>query len=140
IRRGRLFFMRREGDQEHAILYVREPDGTERMLIDPSALSDDFTTTLDFVSPSFDGRRLAYGLSEAGDEESTLYVMDVDTLEDLGERIDRTRYSPVAWLPDGKSFYYVRRLPPSQVPSGEEQFHRRVYLHRLGSDDDVEIF
>ena len=37
IRRGRLFFMRRDGDQEHAILYVREQDGTERVLIDPSA-------------------------------------------------------------------------------------------------------
>jgi prolyl oligopeptidase len=140
IRRGRLFFYRREGDQEHAILYVREPDGAERVLIDPSTLSDDLTTTLDFVSPSFDGKRLAYGLSEAGDEEATLYVMDVDTLADLGERIDRTRYSPVAWLPGSESFYYVRRLPPSQVPAGEEQFHRRVYLHTIGSSDDVEIF
>jgi prolyl oligopeptidase len=142
IRRGRLFFLRREGDQEHAILYVREPDGTERVLIDPAALSEDATTTLDFVSPSRDGLLLAYGLSEAGDEEAVLRVMDVGTGEDLGERIDRVRYSPVAWLPDASGFYYVRRLPPGRVPEGEEQFHRRVYLHRLGADPDTdtEIF
>ena len=36
----------------------------------------------------------------------------------------------------------MRRLPPDQVPSGEEQFHRRVYLHTVGTPDesDVEIF
>ena len=47
----------------------------------------------------------------------------------------------MAWLPGGKAFYYVRRLPPGQVPAGEEQFHRRVYLHRVGTpaEDDVLI-
>src|SRR5690606_23163973 len=55
---------------------------------------------------------------------------------------DRCRYSPVAWLPGGEAFYYVRRLAPGEVPEGEEQFHRRVYLHRVGTpaDDDVMIF
>ena len=40
---------------------------------------------------------------------------------------------PVAWLPGGEAFYYVRKLPPDQVPPGEEQFHRRVYLHTVGT-------
>src|SRR5713101_8111027 len=69
--------------------------------------------------------------------------MDVDTGEDLGEKIDRARFSAVAWLPDGDAFYYARRLPPDRVPKGEEQFHRRVNLHRLGTNadaHDVEIF
>jgi prolyl oligopeptidase len=42
----------------------------------------------------------------------------------------------VAWLPDGSAFYYVRRLPAEQVPDGEESYHRRVYLHRVGTPDD----
>lgn len=48
----------------------------------------------------------------------------------------------MAWLPGGEAFYYVRRLAPSLVPAGEEQYHRRVYLHRVGTspDDDVLIF
>jgi len=48
----------------------------------------------------------------------------------------------VAWLPGGKAFYYGRRLPPGEVPEGEEQYHRRVYLHRAGSParDDIMIF
>ncbi|MDP9073295.1 MAG: prolyl oligopeptidase family serine peptidase, partial [Actinomycetota bacterium] len=38
--------------------------------------------------------------------------------------------------------YYVRRLPPEQVPAGESQFHRRVSLHRVGTDpdQDIEVF
>jgi prolyl oligopeptidase len=38
--------------------------------------------------------------------------------------------------------FYVRRLPPQQVPAGEEQFHRRVYRHRVGApvEDDVEVW
>jgi prolyl oligopeptidase len=57
--------------------------------------------------------------------------------------IDRCRYTPVAWLPGGRAYYYVRRLPTDQVPAGEDQYHRRVYLHQVGTDpetDDVMIF
>jgi prolyl oligopeptidase len=136
VRKGRKFFLRREGDQEHPVLVVSEPDGSERILIDPVALDPKIATTLDYYAPSLDGRRLAYGLSVGGTEEATLYVMDVETGLDLGERIDRTRYSSIAWLPGAEAFYYVRRLPPQRVPKGEEQFHRRVYLHRIGSDPD----
>ena len=47
-----------------------------------------------------------------------LRVMDVATGELVDGPIDRCRYSPVAWLPGGKAFYYVRRLPPEPVPDG----------------------
>ncbi|HET6781727.1 MAG TPA: S9 family peptidase, partial [bacterium] len=79
VRKGRKFFLRREGEQEHAVLIVREPDGSERTLIDPAALDPVLTTTLDFYVPSLDGRRLAYGLSTSGSEEATLFVLDVDS-------------------------------------------------------------
>jgi prolyl oligopeptidase len=76
--------------------------------------------------------------------------MDVATGQDVDGPIDRCRYSVVAWLPGtsssrgpaGKAFYYVRRLAPEAVPDGEEQYHRRVYLHRVGTPaaEDVMIF
>jgi hypothetical protein len=64
--------------------------------------------------------------------------MDVTTGEVVDGPIDRARYSPVAWLPGGESYCYVRRLPADQVPDGEEQFHRRVWLHRVGTDADTD--
>jgi prolyl oligopeptidase len=141
-RGDRDFRTRREPGQDHAVLRVRLPDGTERVLVDPNALDPEGTTTLDAWSPSPAGTRLAYQLSTGGDEESQLYVLDVDTGERVEGPIDRCRYSPVAWLPGDEEFFYVRRLPPDRVPAGEEQYHRRVYRHRVGSDpcSDLEVF
>jgi prolyl oligopeptidase len=138
----RAFFARRTAEQEHVVLLTIDPDGTERTLVDPMAIDASGTTTLDAWKPSKSGDLLAYQLSAAGTEESVLRVLDVATGKDVDGPIDRARYSPVAWLPDGKAFYCVRRLAPDTVPAGEEQFHRRVYLHRLGTDpdSDVEIF
>ncbi|MEV5495872.1 prolyl oligopeptidase family serine peptidase [Nonomuraea fuscirosea] len=141
-RGGRHFFSRRTPDQEHAVYYVAEPDRTERALVDPMAIDSSGLTTLDAVQPDKEGRLLAYQISVGGDEESVLYIIDVATGARVEGPIDRCRYSPIAWLPGGEAFYYVRRLPSTVVPENESQFHRRVYLHRVGTstEDDVMIF
>ena len=133
-RAGRAFHTRRDPDQEHAVVLVREADGSERVLLDPVALDPSGATTLDAWQPSKEGRLLAHQVSRGGDEESLLHVLDVDTGELVDGPVDRCRYSPVAWLPGGEELFYVRRLPADQVPSGEEQFHRRVWRHRVGAD------
>ena len=133
-RGDRQFFLRRAADQEHAVLLTVDPDGAERVLVDPMALDASGTTTLDSWQPSKEGSLLAYQLSTGGTEESVLRVMDVATAEPVDGPIDRARYSPVAWLPGGEAFFYVRRVHPALVPAEEEQYHRRVWLHRLGTD------
>ncbi|MFD0902763.1 prolyl oligopeptidase family serine peptidase [Actinomadura sediminis] len=142
-RGDRRFFTRRTADQEHPVLYTVDAGGAERVLVDPMELDPEGTTTLDGWQPDKEGRRLAYKISQGGDEESLLYVMDVATGETVEGPIDRARYSAVAWLPGGEAYYYSRRLHARDVPEGEEQYHRRVYLHRVGTDpdaDDVLIF
>ncbi len=138
----RCFFTRRTADQEHAVLYVRDGDADERALIDPGALDPEGLTTLDSWKVDPSGRLLSYQLSEGGDEESLLRVMDIDSGAPVDGPIDRVRYSPIAWLSDSSGFYYVRRLPTDQVPEGEESYHRRVHLHRLGTptEEDVLVF
>ena len=138
----RYFFTRRDPDAEHGVLCTRLGDGPVEVLVDPMAIDPSGLTTLDAWQPDKEGRLLAYQLSEGGDEESLLRVMDVGTGALADGPIDRCRYSNVAWLPGGKAFYYTRRLPPALVPDDESQYHRRVYLHQLGTpaDDDVLIF
>ena len=138
-RGDRQFFMRRTAEQEHAVLLTVDPDGSERTLIDPVALDPSGTTTLDAWQPSKEGGLLAYQLSAGGTEESELFVLDVATGQPVEGPIDRTRYSPVAWLPGAAAFYYVRRLAPDGLPEDEQQFHRRVWLHRIGTDPDDDI-
>jgi len=141
-RGDRRFFTRRDPGAEHGVLYTQLGDGPAEILLDPMAIDPSGLTTLDAWQPDKEGRLLAYQLSEGGDEESLLRVMDVATGALADGPIDRCRYSNVAWLPGGKAFYYTRRLPPSAVPAGESQYHRRVYLHQLGTpaDSDVLIF
>ena len=131
------FYIRRDPGQEHGVLYVAD-DAGERALIDPVAIDPSGRTTLDGWQPDKEGRLLAYQLSSGGDEESLLRVMDVASGELVDGPIDRCRYSGVAWLPGGKAFYYVRRLPPEAVPDGESQFHRRLYLHVVGTAPETD--
>lgn len=139
----REFFMRRTASEELGILYTRkDPESEIEKLLDPLEINPGGTTTLDSWQPSKEGDLLAYQLSTGGTEESTLYVLDVETREVIDGPIDRARYSPIAWLPGGKAFYYVRRLAPELLKEEERQYHRRVYFHIVGSDasEDVEIF
>jgi prolyl oligopeptidase len=129
----RRFFLRREPAQEHPALITFAVGEPERTLIDPMALDPAGATTLDAWAPDKEGRLLAYQVSSGGDEESVLQVMDVATGKHVEGPIDRCRYTAVAWLPGGKSYYYVRRLAPEAVPAGEAQYHRRVYLHTVGT-------
>ncbi len=130
----RYFYRRQAPGQDQPVLYVRDGDGPDRPLLDPNALRRDGTMALDWWTPSWDGRLVAYGLSEGGSEDSTLRVLDVATGQDLGptEEISRARYASVAWLPDGSGFFYSRYPEPGQVPAGEEHYHRRLHEHRLG--------
>jgi prolyl oligopeptidase len=140
-RANRMFFTRRAPGQEFPVLYVREPwsDNADRVLLDVTELDSSGLTTLDQWSPSLEGDRLAYQISAGGDEESLLYVLDVRTGELIEGPIDRCRYSSIAWLPGGAEFFYVRRLPAESVPEGEEQFHRRVWRHRVGTDPEHDV-
>ncbi len=131
----RYFYRRRDGKQNQPVLYVRdEVAGDDRVLLDPNGMSADDTTSLDWYFPSPDGSLLAYGLSEGGSEESTLFIRDVTTGKDHSDKITRTRYSSVCWRPDSKGFYYARYPAPGTVPKGESSYHRKIFDHVLGRD------
>ncbi|GAB3125559.1 prolyl oligopeptidase family serine peptidase [Streptomyces calidiresistens] len=140
VRGHRVFWRRRSAGQEHPVLMVAE-GARERVLLDPCALDPSGRTVLDAWHPSPEGDLLAYQVSRNGTEDSLLHVMEVATGRIVDGPVDRVRGSAVAWLPGGEAFYYVRRLDPRLHP-GEERYHRRVCLHRVGTppDTDTVIF
>ncbi|MGI8332511.1 prolyl oligopeptidase family serine peptidase [Actinomadura scrupuli] len=129
------FFLRRTAGQEHAVLHLAAADGHEQVLVDPMRLDPSGLTTLDAWQPDLEGRRLAYQVSRHGTERSELYVLDIKSGYVVEGPIDRCRYSPLAWLPGGEAFFYVRAAGESLLP-------QRVYLHWVGAPAaaDVEIF
>jgi prolyl oligopeptidase len=137
-RAGRRFSARREPGQQFAVVLVTEPDGSERVLLDPMALDPSGLTTLDAWVPDLEGARLAYQISAGGDEHSVLHVLDVGTGELVEPPIDRCRYSSVAWMPGGKEFFYVRMVDEDEAPDGEQAFHRRVWRHRVDTPAETD--
>jgi prolyl oligopeptidase len=138
-RAGRAFSTRREPGQEHAVVLVTEPDGTERVLLDPVAIDPTGLTTLDGWVPDLEGRLLAHQLSTGGDESSVLHVLDVTTGEEVEPPIDRCRYSDVAWLPGGEEFLFVRMVAEDEVGPGQQAFHRRIWRHRVGTPTSEDV-
>jgi len=124
----RVFSLERGGGQKQFTLVVRpspDPDAPARTLVDPAQLTADATAAIDWYHPSPDGRLVAYGVSEGGDERSVLRVLDVETGAHLADEIPDTRAASVAWAPDADAFLY------SRYPEGDE-YNRMIYRHQLG--------
>ncbi|MFW5919498.1 MAG: prolyl oligopeptidase family serine peptidase, partial [Halanaeroarchaeum sp.] len=107
--RGGRYFQRVEGHEEdHPVLYVRDGlDGERRVLADPNEWDD--ARSLNWYVPAHDGDRVAYGVTEAGDEQYDVHVLDVETGAEI-DRLDgvgRVQPRMFAWDPDGDGFYYV---------------------------------
>ena len=135
-RRGdRFFWSRRHADKEKRIFYWREgKQGEERVLIDPNTLSDDGTTAVGLVIPSWDGSKVAYTLKENNADESTLYVMDVTTgkTSDI-DVIPGAKYARPRWTPDSGGFYYTRLPVDSEIPVADRPGFAEIRYHQLGT-------
>ncbi|HMD59950.1 MAG TPA: prolyl oligopeptidase family serine peptidase [Opitutaceae bacterium] len=137
---GRMFYTKNEGLQNQAVLYVAEGAGqAPRALVDPNALSADGTVALAAISPSRDGRLLAYGLAVAGSDWVELRVRDVATGKDLGDALRWVKFSRPSWTNDGAGFYYCRYPEPAK---GAKIFGRlsgrQLFYHAIGSEQSAD--
>lgn len=131
--RGIVLLERQPGEQQ-ARLTVRRADGTGDPVVicDPAGLAGagtDAAMAIDWFEASGDGRRVAYGTSEGGTEDSVLRVATTADGADAGVAIRHARAASVAWDADGDGFHYTR------YPVGD-QYHRTVHHHRLGAPAD----
>lgn len=83
--------------------------------------------SIDWFFPSPDGRKVAFGLSLAGDEQSVLHVISVDDRRFLPTRIPFTSMATVAWLPQGDGFYYNASRQADWLDADKQ-----IFLHMLG--------
>jgi prolyl oligopeptidase len=122
----RYFYTKREGTQNQPRVFVREGaqgSGAARLLLDPVAVDSSGLTALGGLAPSQDGKYLGFGLYRSGDENTTLYVMDVETGRWLPTEISG-KASFIQWLPDNSGFYYRRLANVNNPYSAEIRFHR----------------
>lgn len=137
-RHGRVFQFRNSGLQNQNVLFVSKGDvskGEARALLDPNTLSADGTVALSGMSVSFDGRLLAYALSESGSDWLTWRVRNIDTGEDLSDVVAWSKFAGAAWQPDGSGFYYQRFPEPSAGETYTQTNQApQLRFHKLGDD------
>jgi prolyl oligopeptidase len=108
---GRLFYSKRGVADDQFKLYTRDAQGRETLLVDPAtfaARAGSKPHAINWFSPSPDGRRVAYGVSAAGSESATLYVIDVASRRTLGSPIPRADFGGATWTEDAGRLYFVQ--------------------------------
>jgi prolyl oligopeptidase len=139
---GRWFYLKRAPGQDNQRLYTRDgSNAAERLLLDPETLTaNGVHYSIDYFTPSPDGKLVAVGIAPGGSENAVLHVLDAATGNELGEHIDRVQFGAIAWRPDNRSFFYQRlRKHGPDEPRTSYYLNSRAYLHQLGDDLDKDV-
>jgi prolyl oligopeptidase len=130
---GCTFFQRRKASENQFKLYVRDAQGT-RLLVDPEAFArkTGVPHAINYTAPSWSGRYVAYGVSAAGSEDASLYVVDTASGRTVLGPIDRAAYGAVGWLPDDSGLFFNRLQEMKPGMAAIEKFQKtRALFVRL---------
>ena len=144
-RRGEFeyFSFRKTGREVGAIYRRPAPEEPEdgpfdvtadyEVVIDPLDLRADGTTSVGIQGFSPDGDLMLYSIRDGGRDELEIRVRDLNSGEDLPDRLPTALYSSIAFTSDGTGFHYTHR---------SRQTGPRVFRHVLGTDmsEDIELF
>jgi prolyl oligopeptidase len=124
MRGNRYFFMRRTATQDQPVVYVRDGAlGADRVLVDPNRLDETGGASVAWLSPTEDGKLLAYGTVQRDDELTTAKLLDVETAQPLALQIPNLLHE-VQWRPDGSGFLYHSLRDATDRSSRQGAFHR----------------
>lgn len=124
IRGGRYFFTKRAADQDQPVIYVRDgEDGEDVVLLDPNSWESEVTRSALMLDVSEDGAIMAYGIREGGQDEIEIRFLTVDTGEELPDVLEKGRYFGGSISPDKSTLFYS--LDGSEGP--------RIYRHTMGA-------
>jgi prolyl oligopeptidase len=124
------FYTKREGTQNQPRVMMRKrlPGGSvseSKVILDPAVIDPSGLTALGGLLPSQDGKLLAFGLYRRGDENTTIYIMDVESGRWLPDTLE-SKASPIQWLPDNSGLFYER------LADVNDPYSARIMLHTLG--------
>ena len=106
-------------------------------------MSKDGTTSLKDYEPSEDGKLIAYGVSEAGSDWTTIRVREISSGQDREDVVRWVKFSGISWMKDGSGFFYSRYDEPKAgaALTQKNEFHKLCF-HRLGTpqSDDIIVY
>ena len=132
---GRYYFIRSDSDGM-ARAYMRETGTvTERVVVDPKSLNFENATLTD-ISPSPDGKYVAFVVRESG--EPKLYTVSTVTEKLIGLPVTGILgFTGLDWDIESRSLYIVK-LPRLRSDSSETFLNSASYRHVVGSDPSTD--
>ncbi|RDY07371.1 Prolyl endopeptidase, partial [Mucuna pruriens] len=146
-RRGnKYFYFHNTGLQAQSVLFVQNSlEAEAKVLLDPNALSEDGTVSLNTLSVSKDAHFLAYGLSSSGSDWVTIKLLCIQDNSLQPDTLSWVKFSSISWTHDCKGFFYSRFPAPKDgelVDAGTEtnaNLYHELYYHFLGTDQSEDI-
>ncbi len=146
-RAGTLFALKFQPPKEQPFLVTlqsADDPASARVIVDPNVLDSKGTTSIDFYSPSLDGKLVAVCLSQKGSEDGTVHVYEAATGTKLSDVVPRVNYptagGDVAWKTDGSGFFYTRYPQGSERPKEDINFYQQIWFHKLGTPAGEDVY
>ncbi len=133
-----IFISKNDGLQDQSVIYYKKgDDGEEQVFLDPNAMSESGTVSVNLLGASDDDRYIAYSMSEAGSDWSTIHVREIATNTEQGDVLKWCKFSGASWY--GNGFFYSRYPTPAEGTelSATSDFHT-VYFHELGTPQSAD--
>ncbi|CAH1000496.1 Prolyl endopeptidase [Neolewinella maritima] len=132
------FYSKNDGLQNQSVIYYKEGmDGEEMVFIDPNAINEEGTTSINLLGADKDNRYMAYSRSDAGSDWTKIYIRDIATNTDMDDELEWVKFSGAGWYGDG--FFYSRYPAPA---AGDElkgnNTQHSVYFHKLGEPQSAD--
>jgi prolyl oligopeptidase len=141
FRGGTLFAMKYQPHHQQPMLvamHSADAPGSAKVIFDPDAAGAKGSLSVEFYTPSLDGKYVAVALSEAGSEDCSAHIFEVDTGKQLSDVVPRVNFATGAgsldWKADNSGFYYTRYPQGDERPPEDANFYQQVYFHKLGAD------
>ncbi len=134
------FFYRNDGLQAQSVLFVKNKQGAEKVVLDPNTLSTDGTVALSSVSVSGDGKTLAYGTSNSGSDWQQWQFVDVETGAKLKDELKWIKFSSAVWDHNNEGVFYARYdAPAGGNLLADVNFNQKVYYHKIGTEQSQDV-
>ena len=130
-------YSRNTGLQPQAVVYAgASADDEGKILFDPNAMSDDGTVALSGLTFTYDGKTVAYGVSEGGSDDKVVRFRDVATGDDLTDVLTGMRFGGLDFEPMDRGVWY------GKYPDPDVRRDQKVYFHQLGTEqsDDTVVY
>ncbi|HFK5570248.1 prolyl oligopeptidase [Elizabethkingia meningoseptica] len=136
------FYLKKNGNEKVAKLYFRDGfSGEEQLLYNPANFKKEDANhefVINYISPNWNGSKIAISLAEKGKELSEVIIMDVKNHYIHPEIITNTmpgNVGGIKWMDDDSGFFYTN-FPVSDPKSPDFYKNPRVVFYKIGTAPD----